>query len=136
MALVQILLHLQADAPHFRQPQQQLAELVRVSWVSVLGVLHQGPVHPLLGVLHLPATLHRLHICTEPRTRNTPSSSAAARKIQCWHVVAGLTWIEQHQVFETNKLLSVQLERFQFGHQVLRPRHQAAECDSCLGNDG
>lgn len=64
VALVQVLLYLQADAAYFRQPEQQLAEFIRLAWVCVQSVVHQSPVHPLLGALHLPAVLHRFHICT------------------------------------------------------------------------
>lgn len=58
VALVQVLLHLQADAAHFRQPEQKLAEFIRLAWVCVQRVLHQSPVHSLLSALHLPAVLH------------------------------------------------------------------------------
>lgn len=62
VALVQVLLHLQADAADLWQPEQQLAELVRL---TALCVLHESSVHLLLGLLHLPAALDRLHIWTE-----------------------------------------------------------------------
>lgn len=65
MALVQILLNLQADAAYLRKPQQQLTKLVWVSRVDVVSVLHQGSIHPLLDLLHLTATLQVLHICTD-----------------------------------------------------------------------
>lgn len=65
VALIQILLHLQADASDFGQAQQQLAKLVGLSGMALLRVLHQSPVDPLLSLLHLPAALHRLHICRQ-----------------------------------------------------------------------
>lgn len=63
VALVQVFLHLQADAAHFRQPEQKLAEFIRLAWVCVECVIHQSPVHSLLSALHLPVVLHQLHIC-------------------------------------------------------------------------
>lgn len=58
MALVQIVLNLQANAANFRQPKKQLAKLVTMSWMILLSVLHQRPVDSLLSLLYLPAVMH------------------------------------------------------------------------------
>ncbi|TNN43798.1 hypothetical protein EYF80_046005 [Liparis tanakae] len=47
--------------------------------MTLLGVLHQGPVDSLLRLLHLSAALHRLHIYGRKQIDHTPSAAAAAR---------------------------------------------------------
>lgn len=71
-------------------------------------------------------------------TRHTQSNTSMIRNRRC-RITAyyrKLTGVEQHQIFETNKLVSVKVECLQFGDEILGPRHQAAQCRPRLGHDG
>lgn len=62
VALIQVFLHLQADAAYLWQTKQQLSKLVRMTWVGLHSVVHQSPVYTLLCLFYLPSVLHWFNI--------------------------------------------------------------------------
>lgn len=70
--VVQVLLGLQADGSDLRQPQEQLAELVRLLRVVAHDVVQQRRVDLLLHALHQVEVLQVLHVCNGEAPRSDP----------------------------------------------------------------
>lgn len=70
--VVQVLLRLQADGSDLRQPQEQLAKLVRLLRVVAHDVVQQRRVDLLLHALHQVEVLQVLHVCNGEAPRSDP----------------------------------------------------------------